>query len=139
MKKIDRREQSTVIALTAEEFDRKVNEALEAASLRDAEVLAIDRRREGGEFVAFIDMKSEIRLAETIADTYDSRGECYKCGDCPHLLKSADKRRRWLRCEKEMREETRWNSPACLYFYEAFDRGEIELSDIVVRKEVRHG
>lgn len=139
MRKADRREQTTVIAQTAKEFDQLVNDALEAASLREAEVIGIDRRREGGEFIAFIDMVSEVRIAETIMDAYEATGECHHCGECPYLLKSGDRRRRWLACDKGMREQTRYNSPAGLYFYEALHRGEIELSDIVVTKEVRHG
>lgn len=139
MRKTDRREQTTVVASTAKEFDQLVNDALEAVSLREAEVISIDRRREDGEFIAFIDIVSEVRIAETIMDAYEQTGECYQCGDCPYLLKSGDRRRRWLACDKGKREETRFNSPACLFFYEALHRGEIELSDIVVKKEVRHG
>lgn len=139
MKKYEKREQTTVVASTAQDFDRQVNQVLEAAALRGADVAGIDRRREGGEFLAFIETTTEVRVYETIMDSYEDRGECYHCSDCPHLLKSQDRRRRYFQCEKGMREQTRYNSPACLYFYEAYDRGEIDVSDIIQEKEVRHG
>ena len=121
-----RREQVTVVANTAQDFDRQVNEVLEAASLRGKIVTAIDRRREAGEFVAFIDLEKAERMAATIMDAYENRGECYHCADCPFLLPRADRRSKWHSCDKGMREQTRFQSSACLYFYEALDRGEIE-------------
>lgn len=139
MKKYTKHEQATIVTASAHEFDRQVNDVLDAASSRGAEITGIDRRREGGEFIAFIDMVSEVKILESIMDGYQDRGECYKCGECPHMLRSGDKRRRYHQCEMGMREQTRWNSPACLYFYEALDRGEIDVDDIIQEKEVRRG
>lgn len=139
MKKMTKREQVTISGASPADFDCKVNEALEEAALRGADVLNIDRRREGGEFLAFIDLVSQVAYSETIMDEYQLQGMCYRCGDCPYLMKSADRRRRYLPCEKGMREETRYNSPACPFFYEALDRGEIVPSDVVKGKEVIHG
>lgn len=139
MKKMVKREQATITAASPADFDRKVNEYLEAAALRGADVLNIDRRREGEHYLAFIDLENQVSYAESIMDDYQLQGMCYRCGDCPYLMKSADRRRRYLPCDKGMREETRYNSPACPYFYEALDRGEIIPSDIVKEKEVLHG
>ena len=120
------REQATIQATTPKDFDQLVNEAMAQAAGRGLSVVAIDRRVEDG-FVAFIDLEGDVEVCESVMEEYEARGECYRCGHCPFLHRVSDKRIKYLACDKGMREPTQWGNRACPCFYEALDRGEVEV------------
>ncbi len=126
MEKVKRGEQLTILAMTAEEFDDKVNQALEAAALRGAVVENIDRRIQKG-FVAFIDFASEITTGVTAEDRHIDEGDIHLCGHCPYYAKPKDRRKRWVACNRGVKELTAYDSKACGWFYEALDKDAIKV------------
>lgn len=74
---------------------------------------------------AYVVVTTEELAPETLADEYRLQGKSFHCGNCPHLIKSEDKRKRWHYCEHEdgpSREDT----PACEDFYRWLKRGDIK-------------
>lgn len=123
MKRKTVRQQKTIIALTPEEWDEKVNAALASMLDDSGHDPTIERTRtEDGGFQAVIEFWKEFSEPEDIRDEYNLRGEVYRCEDCPNLRRERDRRIRWLTCDKGMKETTKESAEACLWYYEQIDK-----------------
>lgn len=119
MKRREVRQQKTIIAMTPEEWDEKVNAAL-ATMLDDTrKEPTIERTRaEDGCLMAVIEYWKLCQEAESIRDDFYLHGIEFRCDDCPQLRHINDKRVKWLECAKGMKDYTRGESEACDWYYE---------------------
>lgn len=125
MKRREVPQQKTIIAMTPEEWDERVNGAL-AKMLDDTrskpEIIERTKTSDGG-YMAIIQYWKEYQEPECIRDEFHLKGVVYRCDDCPHLRRSTDKRIKWLECGKGMYETTKGSSEACDWFYEQVYKG----------------
>lgn len=75
-------------------------------------------------FVAYVEYTEEILEPETISERYELSGDTHYCGECPHMIRPADKRIRWFRCDVHD-DLTRMDSACCDYFYNELEKGVI--------------
>ena len=126
MKRKEQRHQKTIIAMTPDEWDAKVNAALEELPEgTEGHQTTIDRSRtEDGGFMAIIDYWQFTMEPETIRDEYHLAGIVYRCQDCPHLQRHRNPRIRWLECEQGMKSCTKETAEACEWYYEQIKKAE---------------
>lgn len=131
MKKELVRHQRTIIATTPEEWDAKINSAFIDIPTPLGEEgpppPEIARTIAQGQFTAVIDWWTYETISETVREEYVLRGECHRCGECVHLLKSKNPRVRYLECDKGMRDTTTYQRDACDYFYEQYEQNKMEI------------
>lgn len=116
------KQQRTILALTPEEWDEKINAAL--MSLPCSTETTIIRERKDGEFMAVVEYTITEYEPEDIAEEFELRGTTFHCCDCPQLKKSPDKRVRWHECMLGMKELTKESSIACEWYYEQVKKAE---------------
>lgn len=64
-----------------------------------------------------------VAVPETLAERAELAGVARKCGDCVHLLRNSDKRRKWFYCEFKESSVSK-DTGACEPFYKlGFERG----------------
>lgn len=96
---------------TAAAFEDKINEVL--ANLGDPEI-RIDTNMP---FTAYIIYSVQRDLPETILEMFELvDGESHFCKECPHFLKSTDKRKKWGTCVLKSAPSCT-DSRACEEFY----------------------
>ena len=125
MKRREVRQQKTIIAMTPEEWDERVNDALSHMldDTRNTPTIERTRTSDGG-YMAVIEYWKEYQEPETLRDEFYLRGEVYRCADCPHLRKNPDKRVRWLECALGMKGVTQGCDEVCDWFYEQVHKGK---------------
>lgn len=69
-----------------------------------------------GLFVAYIEYTTEEQIAETLAEQHELDGDRHYCIECPHMLRTEDKRRKWFPCELKGHSVS-FDFPACDVFY----------------------
>ena len=117
------RQQSRIIqAASAEEFQKKLNEALNEIALKGAK--ADVHFNMGLGFCAFVMFSESQKVAETLAEEYEIHDEEYHCEQCPMYKPSEDKRVKYTTCKHGCRRThaDRW---ACDWFYQALEEGEV--------------
>ena len=115
--------QSRIIqASTAEEFQFKLNEALNEIS-RIGSKPDVRFVTDLG-YCAFVLFEQTVQQPETLAEQYEVAGEEYHCSECPLFVLATDKRVKYTTCKKGCRRVSaeRW---ACDWFYEALEKGEV--------------
>lgn len=123
MKKKEQKRQKTIIAMTPEKWDDKVNAALaDLPECKGEATILRERTAEG--FMAVIEYTVTEYEPEDIMDEFDLRGITYRCCDCPQLKKSPDKRVKWHECMLGMKELTKESSMACEWYYEQIAKAE---------------
>ena len=120
MRTIKRKKILTVQATSAEEFDRKFNEASEQLS-ENAE-LKWDTAPMTVHFI-YEDVE---KIPETVTEEFELQGIHYYCKDCPHLQKGRDKRCKSHGCEYAEYGTVQDFSPACEFFYKQVLQGKIK-------------
>lgn len=103
-----------VIALqagSAEEFNERIAEALENATAPKITYM------QGVPFAAYVEYKEVVEIPETIAERYELEGKTGHCGECPFMVRTADKRCKWHYCAQKG-QKTKETCPACDIFYE---------------------
>lgn len=123
MKFVHRKQTVIVQGNSAEEFQTKLNEALNHVAKLGAKHDLQFNMQLG--FCAFIVYEESLRVPETLADKYELAGEEYRCSECPMYVLSGDKRVKYTTCKHGVRRCTA-NDYACDWFYEAIERGEVE-------------
>lgn len=103
---------------TAEDFEKKLNEAL-----RGVKNPSIEFNHSAGH-CAYITFEEFRTIPETAEDEYfEKMGERCHCGDCPYLEKSNDKRVRWHTC-KYNEFPVKVDSLACELYYKRLLKGD---------------
>lgn len=108
---------------TAESFERRLNQTMDELTLARAEEIQVDYQMAQG-FCAFIQYKTEVRIAEDIIDEFRLMGESYYCQDCAYFKPSTDRRIKFTTCGRGVIRCAAGHQ-ACLAFYEelAKERG----------------
>lgn len=119
MKQIRRKKILTVQASSAEEFDRKFNEA--SNELSGTAELKWDSAPMCVHFI-YEEVEEE---PETVAEEFKLQGIQYFCKDCPHLQKGKDKRYKSHGCEYAEYGMVKDYTPACEFFYKQVLQGKI--------------
>lgn len=119
MEKIRKKKILTVQATTADEFDRKFNEASDKLS-GNAEL----KWDTAPMCVHFIYEEVEEK-PETVAEEFELQGIKYYCKDCPHLQKGKNKRLKSHGCEYAEYGTVTDFTPACEFFYKQVLQGKI--------------
>ena len=115
--------QSRIIqASTAEEFQAKLNEALNEIS-RIGSKPNVQFNMDLG-FCAFVLFDQTVRQAETLAEEYEINNEEYYCSECPMFVLYPDKRVKYTTCKHGVRKVCA-DHRACEWFYEALEKGEV--------------
>lgn len=126
MKYISRKQSLIITGNTAEDFQNKLNKALE--DLADKGYKHDLQFNMSYGLCAYIIYEEVYQKAETLADEYELKGETYKCYECPMFRPSKDRRVKYTTCERGVRQT--WHScPCCEWFYEAMEGGEISLNE----------
>ena len=126
MKYVNRKQSLIITGSTAQEFQEKLNEALNS--------IASNGRKHEIQFnmnmglCAYILYDERLEIPESIADEYELKGETYDCGECPMFRPSDDRRVKYTTCAKGYRRRG-YCDPCCDWFYEALEGGEITLND----------
>lgn len=107
---------------TAEEFEAKLNEALEEIGDPKTEV----QYNFGKGFCAYLTYTAERRTLEGAKDHFNNEGIRYLCAECPYCEASDDKRVKWCYCDMKPTGRTRKDSEACEFFYRSVAQGEIK-------------
>lgn len=113
--------QKTVFSITPEEWDARVNAALD--ELEGYESLNIHREKTQDGFLAVIEYTVRQYIPEDIREELQLKGVHYRCNECEYLMRVPDKRVKHLECEKGMRDLTRADMDACMWRYEQDIRG----------------
>lgn len=100
-------------------FQRKMNEIL---SRTTSPRIEMDRNVP---FTAYVFYRCEMVEPETIADTYELRGEGKTCAACPLLERpeTAHARQATFKCKYSEYGITKLSSPACDHYYHAMEEG----------------
>lgn len=96
---------------TAEEFERRVNEALMSI---DYPKIEMDKNVP---FTCYIFFTKTFEEPETVAERYELQGMNRTCADCPHLERTSDRRRKMFPCPYSEYGITRITTPACDRYY----------------------
>ena len=108
-------EQKTVVAETAEDFDRKMN-----AILAEANNPEIIYRHDC--FCAIVKIPKVIDH-KTISQVYEEKGEGHLCGECIYFDKPTDRRIKYTRCTHKSHTVC-YGDRACNLFYELLEEGK---------------
>lgn len=120
----------TIEADNAFDFDARVNGFTDQLDLK-----GIDYNVElhvSPKFLAVVTYKKLVRVAETLSEEYELRGERHSCIECPFYVRPTDGRVRHTKCSitkdadgnptgEWVRKETR----CCDEFYKLLQKGEI--------------
>lgn len=102
-----------VSELDAESFEQKINTIL--AGIIDPEII-LDKAKP---FTAYIIYRVRKDVPETVLELLemlDVDGGCATCQNCPHLVRSKDKRKKWHKCGLTG-EQVKEDSRACETYY----------------------
>ena len=113
--------QKTVFSITPEDWDARVNAALD--ELDGYVSLNIHREKTQDGYLAVIEYTVRQYIPEDIREELQLKGVRHRCDDCEYLMKVPDKRVKHLECEKGMRDLTRADMDACMWRYEQDIRG----------------
>ncbi len=122
MKHFNRKQTIIVQGNSAEDFQTKLNEALNQVA-EGGRKYDLQFNMQLG-FCAFVVYEESIEIPETTADRYELNGEEYRCSECPMYRPSTDKRVKYTVCGHGCRRRSA-NDYACDWFYEAMERGEV--------------
>lgn len=126
MKYVKRKQSLIITGNTAEDFQEKLNTALE--DLADKGYKHDLQFNMAYGLCAYIIYDEVYQKAESIADEYELKGETYKCYECPMFRPSADRRVKYTTCGRGQR-HIQHGSPCCDWFYEAMEGGAITLNE----------
>lgn len=126
MKYIKRKQSLIVTGNTADDFQTKLNEALEMVAEKGYKHDLQFNMAYG--LCAYIVYEEAATVAETLADKYELKGDIYRCYECPMFRPSKDKRVKYTTCGRWERHISHC-TPCCEWFYEALEGGEIELNE----------
>ena len=108
-------------AQTAAELAEKLTAKCEELKAKNPEVIW---NLQNGNSAFLLYYENEY-IAETLADEYELRGECYHCADCPFKEPVMDGRKRYrYTCERKL-PGVNPEDKACNWFYTALEQGEI--------------
>ena len=113
--------QKTVFSITPEDWDARVNAALD--ELEGYVSLNIHREKTQDGYLAVIEYTVRQYIPEDIREELQLKGVHHRCGDCEYLMRSPDKRVKHMECEKGMRDLTKAEMDACMWRYEQDIRG----------------
>lgn len=68
-------------------------------------------------FRAVIEWTESRKVPESISDKAELLGLDAKCGDCPHLERNGDKRRKWFPCKFHPYGTAKCEAAACDHYY----------------------
>lgn len=116
MKSIKTSRIKAITALTAEDFETRMNDALEEiASLHSS--YSIHFNMSMGH-VAYIEYHFTTDIPENLEDEYRLRGERYFCRNCPYFTPSFDGRTQHGKCDYGVSRRPAPDHGACETFYE---------------------
>lgn len=117
---IERRKmrQVTIKGNNPEDFDRKMNEILMKHS--DVKI----EREPSVPMMCYLTFFDEVLEPESLRDEYELAGCTLKCGSCPYLRKSEDKRRKKHFCPVKQA-TVRMDMYCCEKFFEDVEEGII--------------
>ena len=118
MKERKRTQQITILGRNPEDFDRKVNEVLQKH--KDVKI----ERESSTPMMCYMTFDEYVEEAETLKEEYLLAGCNLKCGDCPLIKKSEDKRRKKHFCPVKQA-TVRLDMYCCNEFFEKVESGEI--------------
>ena len=125
--KVIRKKQSLIVTgNTAEDFQSKLNSALDEVAAKGYQHDLQFNMSYG--LCAYIVYEKTTAVAENIVDEYELKGEAYKCYECPMFRPSNDRRVKYTTCGRGERHISHC-TPCCEWFYEALERGEIDLNE----------
>ena len=104
-------------AQDAYSFETEMNELLDVAGIPEVQY------DPNLPFTAYVLYTTETQVAETIAEEYELAGMGKKCGDCPHLENTGDKRKKKFPCPYSKYGETMVTTAACNRYYEELEAG----------------
>lgn len=113
-----------VTAATADDFEMRLNEALEEVA-KTSQNYELSFNTSMG-FCAYIVYDLRREYPETIADEYELKGIQYACSECPMFRPSGDKRIKYTTCAHGT-PRCAANDYACDWFYEQLEKGGIKL------------
>ena len=119
MKVITRKRIRTVQAKSAAEFDDMFNK------ISDEMTTTAELKWDGELCVHFI-YDEETKIAETVKDEYELRGETYTCSECPYFEKSEDRRVKYHGCRYAKYGSVQAGESACEIFYRELMNGNIK-------------
>ncbi len=122
MKYIHRKQSRIITGSTADEFQTKLNEALNEVATAGYKHEIQFNMALG--FCAFIVFEETRQVPETLAEEYELRGDEYRCSECPMFVLSPDKRVKYTTCKRGCRKISA-NAWACDWFYKALEDGEV--------------
>ena len=124
--------QQTIVADSAREYDRQMNDVL-----NNAPGATIIDRMEDGRYCSIIRYTKHVQIPETIEEEYYLKGYQFSCKECKHFQMPEDKRR----CEGTCACGTnvRIDAMACEYFYDRLARGEQMFKNPKKLKDIKEG
>ena len=122
MKNYDIKQVKVIHEETAEEFEAKLNAALEEVEDPKAE---IEFNHAKG-FCAYVTYTVGKHKVEGIRDKFCLEGVRYTCEECPYCEIPDDRRVKWCYCDMQPTGRTRKDSEACEFFYRSIAQGEIK-------------
>lgn len=117
--------QRTIESSFPDEFDKLVNETVQAHSTENVNVI---RRMDVSGHCAYITWEEESLKPEDARDRLYLKGIDIRCGDCPFFELPDDKRIKFIRCEKAQSiRRCSYDSYACDWICEQVEKGEVEI------------
>lgn len=117
--------QRTIESQFPDEFDKLVNETVREHSTENVKVL---HRMDVSGHCAYITWEEESLKPEGAKDRLSLKGIDIRCGECPFFELPADKRIKFIKCERSERiRRCSYESPACEWLCEEVEKGEIEI------------
>ena len=121
MRYVNRTAVKVIAANSAEEFETKLNKALEEIAGCQHELVF----NLNAGFCAYITFTSTTQIPESIADEYDLAGIHFYCADCPNYVRSFDGRIKYTDCKLGTR--CKASDGACEWLYRELKMGHISI------------